>query len=120
MDIDELLALELHTRDLAIELEKEIEEAEKHSAPPGQLDGTEGRISRQDSMIHHEIAKDAQRRRRHRLRLLQEAIQRIDQGTFGFCLTCGKEIDPARLAATPETPICGPCSAGQGAGRRPL
>jgi DnaK suppressor protein len=42
-------------------------------------------------------------------RMLQEvraALQRIDAGTFGICIDCGREIEPARLEAVPWTPYC--------------
>lgn len=42
-------------------------------------------------------------------RTLQEvraALQRIEDGTFGYCIDCGKPIEPARLDAVPWTPYC--------------
>jgi len=44
-----------------------------------------------------------------RLRLIDEALARIDTGTYGTCLRCGETISPARLAAVPETPLCFSC-----------
>lgn len=29
------------------------------------------------------------------------ALQRLDNGTYGKCLVCGRDIDPRRLAAVP-------------------
>ncbi len=110
MDIDQLIDLEVRVRELIESLEKEIEEADAHVAPPGKLDGTEGRLSRQDSMMHHEIAKDAQRRRAQRLQLLQEAVERIDAGTYGLCEGCGGEIEFGRLDVVPEAIRCGRCA----------
>ena len=40
------------------------------------------------------------------LRDVQNALTRLDDGTYGKCVICGKEIPPARLAAIPETPYC--------------
>jgi RNA polymerase-binding transcription factor DksA len=34
------------------------------------------------------------------------ALQRIDQGTFGTCVVCGRAIEKERLAALPYTPYC--------------
>ena len=45
-------------------------------------------------------------------RLLAEidaALQRIDQGTFGICRTCGKQIGAERLEAVPYTTQCIEC-----------
>ena len=66
-------------------LENEIENARKHVVSPGQLDGTAGRLSRQDSLLNHEIAKQAQRRRHLRLKMLYDAIRRMDEGAYGVC-----------------------------------
>lgn len=111
MTIDQIIEIEIRTGELIVQLEEEIEEAAAHSAPPSQLNGTEGRLSRQDSMIHHEIAKDAQRRRQARLTLLREAIKRMNAGEYGFCSNCRNEIEFARLEIQPETQICGSCAA---------
>ena len=40
------------------------------------------------------------------LRLVREALERIEKGTFGMCIECGREIDPKRLDAVPWTPYC--------------
>lgn len=110
MNIDQLIELEIKTRDLIAALEQEIGEAEKHKAPPGKLDGTEGRLSRQDSMMNHEFAKDAQRRRQVRLRMLKEALERMDLGTFGQCANCPNPIEDDRLELQPETLLCSTCA----------
>jgi DnaK suppressor protein len=34
------------------------------------------------------------------------ALQRIEDGTYGKCLDCGRPIEPARLEAVPWTPYC--------------
>ncbi len=110
MTVDQLIDLEIKTREMVSALENEIEDADRHSAPPGQLDGTEGRLSRQNSLMRHQMDKEAQRRRHLRLRLLHEAGQRMDSGQFGYCANCKREIEYERLDAQPETMICGPCA----------
>lgn len=47
-----------------------------------------------------------------------EALDRIDNGTYGFCLECQREIPDERLQALPYTPYCVTCAqALQRAGR---
>jgi RNA polymerase-binding transcription factor DksA len=41
-----------------------------------------------------------------RLRAVVAAIERIDQGTYGTCATCGKHIEVARLQANPAALTC--------------
>ena len=43
------------------------------------------------------------------LRAIDSALGRIQDGTYGKCLSCGKQIDGRRLAAVPWTPYCIPC-----------
>ncbi len=39
---------------------------------------------------------------------LDEARNRLNAGTYGICLSCGKEISPKRLSAVPEAIHCTP------------
>lgn len=43
------------------------------------------------------------------LRAIDEAIHRIDHGTYGICMDCEQEIAPARLEAVPWTRVCIEC-----------
>ncbi|MFH1858453.1 MAG: TraR/DksA C4-type zinc finger protein [Candidatus Omnitrophota bacterium] len=40
---------------------------------------------------------------------IDEALKRIDEGTYGDCLFCGKKINPQRLKAVPHTSLCISC-----------
>ncbi len=40
---------------------------------------------------------------------IQQALARLDEGTFGTCTSCGKPISPARLRARPVTDLCIEC-----------
>ncbi len=43
------------------------------------------------------------------LRMINEAIRRIDLGSFGSCMTCGETIETRRLQARPTTSLCIAC-----------
>ncbi len=43
------------------------------------------------------------------LQMIQQALDRIDDGAFGECQNCGKEIGKKRLEALPWTPYCIEC-----------
>src|SRR5687768_14548853 len=43
------------------------------------------------------------------LRKLDEALQRIAEGTFGECESCGEGIESRRLEARPTTTFCVAC-----------
>ena len=40
---------------------------------------------------------------------IDEALQRVDQGTYGTCDECGQEIAEARLSAVPFALLCLEC-----------
>lgn len=40
---------------------------------------------------------------------IKQAINRIDNGTYGICLSCGATISPQRLAAVPYAKHCISC-----------
>ena len=43
------------------------------------------------------------------LQAIEEALMRIDKGTYGVCRDCGEMIAPARLDAIPWTRVCISC-----------
>ncbi len=43
---------------------------------------------------------------RQLLAQVSDALERFEQGTYGFCERCGQEIDPARLEALPYATLC--------------
>jgi RNA polymerase-binding protein DksA len=45
----------------------------------------------------------------HMLAEIDAALQRIDDGTYGRCTNCDKEIAPARLEARPWATLCIDC-----------
>ena len=43
------------------------------------------------------------------LQAIEEALQRMEKGTYGICRDCGDPIAPARLQAIPWTRVCIAC-----------
>jgi len=46
---------------------------------------------------------------RQLLSLVEEALARIQEGTFGECVNCGNEVNAKRLEAVPWTRYCIAC-----------
>lgn len=44
-----------------------------------------------------------------KLRAVEEALRKIDAGTYGFCDVCGRPIPAERLDALPYTTLCRAC-----------
>ncbi|BCB96493.1 RNA polymerase-binding transcription factor DksA [Dissulfurispira thermophila] len=52
-------------------------------------------------------------RERQLLKKIDEAIEKIDSGTYGICEVCGEEINIKRLEARPVTTMCIECKTEQ-------
>ncbi len=49
---------------------------------------------------------------RQQLAEVDAALQRVDDGTYGVCERCGKQIPPERLEARPVARTCVGCAGG--------
>lgn len=47
--------------------------------------------------------------KRQELEAIEEALQRLETGSYGLCEACGLPIEPRRLEIMPETPLCRSC-----------
>lgn len=47
---------------------------------------------------------------RTRVRLIDDALARMDEGTYGVCIDCGAQIPEARLEARPLSVRCVACA----------
>lgn len=87
------------------ESQARIDRSMSAAREPG--DGAAG--DRGDESVNDE-AKDAQfavaEADRTVLNQVRDALQRIEDGTFGTCTVDGGPIEPARLEAVPWTPYC--------------
>ena len=83
-----------------------LENSLENSAPV-KLDQTQqGRLSRMDAMQQQAMADETQRRRHVRLVQIDAALARLNDGEYGYCVTCGEEINADRLALDPAIALC--------------
>jgi DnaK suppressor protein len=83
------------------------------SRKPVQLDQTSvGRLSRMDSLQMQAMALAEERMRNQEIERIRGALMRMDSGDFGYCLGCGEEIAPKRLAVDPTSATCIRCASG--------
>lgn len=83
----------------------------------------EGRETTKDEgMDTYDLASDARDRDisllltdrdREKLKAIEEALERVEDGTYGICESCEAEIAPERLEALPFTRLCVTCQAEQ-------
>jgi DnaK suppressor protein len=81
------------------------------AAEPGSKSGDWIDQSSQENDLHVRLA--LKQTDSKLLRAIDEALHRIEQGTYGICLECENEIAPARLEAVPWTRVCIDCKAKQ-------
>ncbi len=88
-----------------------LESLSKDSTATVELDQSSvGRLSRMDALQGQQMALEAGRRRKQELQRIRAALDRIENGEFGYCLSCGDEIALGRLAINPATNHCVRCS----------
>jgi DnaK suppressor protein len=64
-----------------------------------------------DPIIYEREMNMALRRRtRRKINSLEEALRRFEEGTYGICERCGKEISAQRLEALPHARLCIECA----------
>ena len=44
------------------------------------------------------------------IRVIQAALERIEDGSYGICGSCGESISEGRLSAVPEATLCVNCA----------
>ena len=82
-------------------VEKEIKENATWSAPVKFDQQSVGRVSRIDAMQMRAMSQAVQRRRMARRVAVQQALKRIEEGEFGYCVACGEAIAVGRLDLDP-------------------
>ena len=69
-----------------------------------------GRLARMDAMQVQAMAEAQDRRRRLQRRRIEEALDRLANGTWGVCTECGDAIAPRRLEFDPSVGTCFQCA----------
>lgn len=69
-----------------------------------------GRVSRGDAMQVQAMAKAQEVRRAARVKMIDAALKRLEEGNYGFCVECDEEIPAKRLAVDPAAPRCIKCA----------
>ncbi|KPK51779.1 MAG: hypothetical protein AMS22_10340 [Thiotrichales bacterium SG8_50] len=86
-------------------------EDDTEAAAAVELDQTRvGRVSRIDAMQAQAMSVAAIGRREQEIARIDDALARIGEGEYGYCLECGQEIDPARLEIDPAASHCVNCA----------
>ena len=113
-----------HFKTIIVEKRKEILE-ELQILKESMMDVTTGEYANENSTysMHMEQGTDAMEREKtflfasregKFLNYLEDALKRIEKGTYGFCTDCGKLIEKERLEAVPHAQLCIRCKVKKG------
>ncbi|MEE8351347.1 MAG: TraR/DksA family transcriptional regulator [Rhodospirillales bacterium] len=92
-------------------LVEELSEVTEEARQPVELDQTSvGRLSRMDALQTQAMQLETERRRSIEILRIDSALQRISEGEFGCCISCGIKIEPKRLNNDPTAPTCFDCA----------
>lgn len=99
---------------LLLERQAELKARDKDGASwrgPVELDQQSvGRLSRMDAMQQQEMAQAEARRRTSDLTRIEIALNRVDEGEYGWCAECGEAIAYKRLEIDPAAHLCIGCA----------
>jgi DnaK suppressor protein len=108
-----------HFKEIILEKRKEILD-ELQILKENMMDVTTGEYATESSTysMHMEQGTDAMEREKtflfasregKFLNYLEDALKRIEKGSYGFCTDCGKLIEKERLEAVPHAQLCVRC-----------
>jgi len=100
----------LHAR--LVELQEEDRISEKSRDPVTLQQDAVGRLSRMDAIQQQAMALAVEKRRKAEGVRIIAALARVDEGEWGYCLTCGEEIAEKRLRHDPSAAQCVSCASG--------
>jgi DnaK suppressor protein len=84
-----------------------VEDNRRRERNPLEPDWEEQAVTRQNDEVLDGLDAGGYRE----IDLIRAALNRLDNGTYGTCISCGKLIAPARLKALPYAVQCMACAA---------
>ena len=102
-----------HYRNLLEALAEEVKtflKKSKDASEAVELDTSIGRLSRMEAMQDQQMALELRRRKKRQLARVNNALRRLDEGTYGLCELCGGSISEERLEAFRDMMTCVNCA----------
>lgn len=92
--------------DRMAELEARLREIEDALDEPAPRDAEDRATEREDDEVMEGMGRAGLRE----IEMIRAALDRIENGTYGECSTCGEDISEERLDLLPFTPFCRRCA----------
>jgi len=93
-------------RDKLIQRMQEIAEVQQHANGPLSQDFAEQATEREQEEVLDALGQVGSLE----LSQINRTIERIEEGDYGVCASCGKEIAEARLEILPDSEYCVTCA----------
>jgi DnaK suppressor protein len=91
------------------EIQSEVQSRMKDVRADAGLAGVVDDVETSESDIQDEIEFALIQMKAETLHRINEALERLEEGTYGRCFECGEEIGPQRLRALPFAVRCKDC-----------
>ncbi len=69
-----------------------------------------GRLSRMDSLQVQAMDMAQEKARRRQIIRINAALERLELGDYGYCVSCDEPVGNKRLGLDPATPFCIGCA----------
>lgn len=89
------------------ELDERLHEIEEELESHKSKDWEELAVEREEDEVLEGLGTSGQ----DEIIKIKAALARMEDGEFGFCVTCGSEVSSERLDVVPFTPFCRDCAA---------
>ena len=89
------------------ELQEKLQEIENLLDQPAPADDEERALEREDDEVLERLGQSGL----HEIQMIDAALGRVEEGTYGECAKCGEDIAEERLDLLPYTPLCRHCAA---------
>ena len=88
------------------ELTHRVDAIEDELEKPAAEEPEEQAVDMEEDEVREDLGEAAVRE----IRMIEAALDRIANGSYGTCTNCGEPIAEARLDALPATPLCADCA----------
>lgn len=88
------------------ELNERLQEIEHDLDEPADTDSEERATERESDEVLEQLGNAGLTE----VRMIEAALSRIEDGTYGTCVKCGEDISAERLDVLPHTPMCKNCA----------
>lgn len=106
--------VDTQTRERLLVLKDEIErlslDATDNRRPVALDQQSVGRLSRMDSLQIQAMDNAQEQARRRSIVRINAALERLEAGDYGYCVTCDEPIGAKRLENDPAVPLCIRCA----------